>query len=118
MLVLPASVIYRFKKSRQTAVLGCIVGTLIMTVFGTFFNAVYLIPTYVALFGMPLDAILGMGQAINSRVTDVWSFVILMVAPINLIKGTMISVLTMLVYKRVSPIIKYGATTERKGYGG
>ena len=117
MLVLPASVIYRFKKSRQTAVLGCIVGTLIMTVFGTFFNAVYLIPTYVALFGMPLDVILGMGQAINSRVTDVWSFVILMVAPINLIKGTMISVLTMLVYKRVSPIIKYGAAAERKGYG-
>ena len=117
MLVLPASVIYRFKKSRQTAVLGCIVGTLIMTVFGTFFNAVYLIPTYVALFGMPLDVILGMGQAINSRVTDVWSFVILMVAPINLIKGTMISVLTMLVYKRVSPIIKYGTAAERKGYG-
>ena len=118
MLVLPASVIYRFKKSRQTAILGCLVGTLIMTFFGTFFNAVYLIPTYVALFGMPLDVILGMGQAINGRVTDIWSFVLLMVTPINLIKGTMISCLTMLVYKRVSPIIKYGTAAGRKGYAG
>ncbi len=108
MLVLPASVIYRFKKSKKTAVLGCVCGTLIMTVFGTFFNAVYLIPTYVALFGMPLDVILGMGKAINPKVTDVTSFVILMVAPLNLIKGTVISFITMLVYKRISPIIKYG----------
>ena len=109
MLVLPASVIYQFKKSKATAIIGCAVGTLVMTVFGTFFNAVYLIPTYVALFGMPLDVILGMGQAINSRVTDVTSFVILMVTPINIIKGCGISLITMLVYKRLSPIIKYGA---------
>ena len=57
---------------------------------------------------MPLDAILGMGAAINPRVTNLTSFVILMVAPINIIKGTGISALTMLIYKKISPIIKYG----------
>ena len=108
MLVLPASVIYLFNKTKKTAILGCICGTLVMTVFGTLFNALYLIPTYVALFGMPLDVILGMGKAINPKVTDITSFVILMVAPLNLIKGTVISVITMLVYKRISPIVKYG----------
>ena len=110
MLVLPASIIYQFKKTRTTAILGCVVGTLIMTVFGTWFNAVYLLPAFSKLFGMPLDAILGMGSAIYPGVKDLTSFVILMVAPINLIKGVGISILTMLIYKKVSPIIKYGRT--------
>ena len=110
MLVLPASVIYQFHKSKRSALIGCVVGTLVMTVFGTWFNAVYLLPTFSKLFGMPLDAILGMGAAINAGVKDLTSFVILMVAPINIIKGVGISVLTMLIYKKVSPIIKYGRT--------
>ena len=59
---------------------------------------------------MPLDVILGMGSAINPRVKDLTTFVVLMVAPINIIKGVGISILTMLIYKNVSPIIKYGRT--------
>ena len=110
MLVLPASIIYQFKKSRKTAILGCVVGTVIMTVFGTWFNAVYLLPAFSKLFGMPLDVILGMGSAINAGVKDLTTFVIFMVAPINIIKGVGISILTMLIYKKVSPIIKYGRT--------
>ena len=106
MLVLPASVIYQFHKSKKTALLGCVAGALCMTVFGTIFNAVYLLPAFSRLFGMPMEVILGMGSAINASVTDIWSFVMLMVAPINLIKGTMISVITMLVYKKLSPILK------------
>lgn len=106
MLVLPASAIYCFKKTRTRAIVGCAVGTLIMTVFGTWFNAVYLLPTFSVLFHMPLDQILEMGRAINPRVTSLTSFVILMVAPINIIKGAGVSVLTLLVYKRISRVLK------------
>ena len=109
MLVLPASVIYQFHKSKNSALFGCIVGTLVMTSFGTWFNAVYLLPTFSRLFGMPMEAILGMGQAINAGVKDLTTFVIFMVAPINIIKGVGISAITMLVYKKLSPIIKYGS---------
>jgi riboflavin transporter FmnP len=112
MLVLPASVIYQFHKSKRSALISCAVGTLVMTVFGTWFNAVYLLPTFAKLYGMPLDAILGMGAAINAGVKDITSFVILMVAPINIIKGVGISAITMLVYKKLSPIIKYGNTPQ------
>ena len=112
MLVLPASVIYRFNKSKRSALIGCAVGTIVMTIFGTWFNAVYLLPTFARLFGMPLDVILGMGAAINPAVTNITNFVILMVAPINLIKGISISALTMLIYKKISPIIKYGASAQ------
>jgi len=106
MLVLPASVLYQFRKSKKTALTGCIAGTLCMTVFGTIFNALYLLPAFSRLYGMPLETILQMGTAINAGVKDIWTFVLLMVAPINIIKGTMISVITMLVYKKLSPIIK------------
>lgn len=108
MLVLPASVIYQFRKTRNTAIAGCAAGTLVMTAFGTAFNAFYLLPAFSKLFGMPLDTILGMGSAINPGVKDLTSFVIFLVAPINIIKGVGISILTMLIYKKVSPIIKYG----------
>ena len=115
MLVLPASVIYRFHKSRKTAALASAVGTVCMTVFGTWFNAIYLLPTFAALYGLPLNEILQMGAAINGNVDSITSFVILMVAPLNIVKGAGISVITLLVYKKLSPIIKYGsAEAERR----
>lgn len=108
MLVLPASILYQFKKSKKSAILGCAAGTLVMTIFGTWFNAVYLLPAFSNLFGMPMEVIIGMGSAINAGVKDLTTFAILMVAPINIIKGVGVSILTMLIYKKVSPIIKYG----------
>ena len=113
MLVLPASVIYQFRKSKKTAIIGCICGTVIMTVFGTWFNAVYLLPTFSRLFHMDMDVILGMGQAINPGVKDLTTFVILMVAPLNIVKGVVVSVITMLIYKPLSQIIKYGSRGGR-----
>lgn len=107
-LVLPASVIYQFRKSRKMAMIGCVAGTFCMTVFGSWFNAVYLLPTFSTLYGLPLDAIIGMGTAINAGVKDISSFVILMVAPINLIKGCAVSLITILIYKKISPVIKKG----------
>lgn len=104
--ILPASIIYMFKKTKKNAVLASIVGTMIMTVFGTMFNAVYLLPTFAVLYGMPLDAIVGMGTAINSNITSVTSLVIFAVAPLNLLKGGSVSLITVLVYKKLSPILK------------
>ena len=101
-LVLPAVIIYHTKKSRASALWGSIVGTLVLTVFGSLFNAVYLLPKFSQLYGIPLDAIIGMGTAINGSISSISTFVLLAVAPLNLIKGIMISVLTLLLYKRVA----------------
>lgn len=108
--ILPASTIYVFMKTKKGAILGCVAGTLIMTVFGTAFNAIYLLPAFSVLFGMPLDAILQAGQAVNPLVSEgsIVSFVVACVAPMNLMKGAAASVITMLVYKPLSPIIKTG----------
>lgn len=101
-LVLPASIIYHTRKSRNSALVGSIVGTLILTFIGSLFNAVYLLPKFSQLYGIPMDAIIAMGASINGGITNVYSFVMLAVAPLNLIKGTMISTLTMLLYKKVA----------------
>lgn len=104
--LLPASIIYILHKSKKTAVIACIVGTICLTVFGTLFNAVYLLPKFAQLFGMPMEAIIGMGSEINPSITDITTFVCFAVAPLNLIKGSSVSVLTLLIYKSISPILK------------
>ena len=114
-LILPASVIYSFKKNKKTAIVACIIGTLVITVFGTAFNAVYLLPAFAKLFHMPVDALIAMGTEANSLVKEgsIVSFVVACVAPLNLIKGTAVSVVTLLVYKPLSPILK-GTSNKKK----
>ena len=101
-LVLPAVIIYHTKKSRNSALIGCAVGTLVLTIIGSLFNAVYLLPKFSQLYGIPMDAIIGLGTMITGGITNVTSFVTLAVAPLNLIKGAMISILTVLLYKKVA----------------
>ena len=100
--VLPATIWYHAHKSRHSALIGLVVGTLTMTVLGTAFNAVYLLPKFSQLFGLPLDTIIAMGTAINGSIHNVTTFVIICVAPLNLVKGAGVSFLTMLLYKRVA----------------
>ena len=109
-LIIPASTVYSFKKTKKSAIIACIVGTLFMTVFGTAFNAVYLLPAFSKFYGMPMDAILAMGTEVNplAKEGSIVSFVVACVAPMNLIKGTLVSVVTLLIYKPLSPIIKTG----------
>lgn len=116
-MILPATILYHIRKKKTTAIAGSVVGTLCMTVFGTFFNAVYLLPTFAVMYGMPLDALIEMGTAINPAITDIVTFVAFCVAPLNLFKGTSVSVLTFLLYKPLSPILKvsYDNTTAKSG---
>lgn len=108
--ILPASAIYAFRKNKKTAIFACVTGTLIMTVFGTAFNAVYLLPAFSRLYSLPLDNLLAMGSEVNPWVQEgsIVSFVVACVAPLNLIKGISVSVVTMLIYKPLSPVIKTG----------
>ncbi|MBQ7767489.1 MAG: ECF transporter S component [Oscillospiraceae bacterium] len=101
-LVLPAVIVYHTKKTRASALWGLITGTLFLTIFGSMFNAIYLLPKFSQLFGLPLDAIIGMGSKINAGISSLQSFVLLAVAPLNLIKGVTISLLTLLLYKKVA----------------
>jgi riboflavin transporter FmnP len=100
--VLPAVIIYHIRKTKLAAVMGLTVGTVCLTTFGSAFNAIYLLPKFAQLYGLPLESIIAMGSKINPAISNISTFVLLAVAPLNLIKGAAVSVLTMLLYKRVA----------------
>ncbi len=104
-LVLPAAIVYHIRKTRTGAVLGMAAGTASMAVFGSAFNAIYLLPKFSQLYGLPLDAIISMGTAVHAGVSSVQTFVLLCVAPLNLLKGAGVSILTGLLYKRVEKAV-------------
>lgn len=104
--VIPAAVIYKKKRTRTGAIIGMVTGTLFMTFIGCFLNAFVLLPTYSKAFGMPIDALVGMGTAVNSHITSLTTFVIFAVAPFNLLKGFLVSLIVFLIYKKISPILK------------
>ena len=104
--LLPASLIYRQKKTKKRAIIGMALGTVIMTVAGCVMNAFVLLPAYGAAFGMPVDAFVQMGTAINKSINSLFTFAVLAVGPFNLIKGILDSVIVMLIYKRIRVILK------------
>lgn len=103
---LPAAILYKKMKTKRGAVVGLAVGTIFMTVLGCFVNAYILLPTYAAAFKMPIDALVGMGTAVNANITSLFTFVMFAVAPFNLLKGVMDSVIVLAIYKKISPILK------------
>lgn len=117
-LVLPASILYMFKKTKKRAIAACVAGSVIMTVFGSAFNGVYLLPAFSKLFGMPLEAIIAAGAEINGNIHNITSFVIFAVAPMNIVKSVAASGVTMLIYKPLSPILKNANPVVERRAGG
>ncbi len=103
--VLPASLIYKHHKSKHNALIGMIWGTLCMTLVGALMNYYVLLPAYSYFFKMPLDALIAMGTAVNPLILNKWSLVLLATVPFNLLKAGIDSLVVMLVYKKVSPLL-------------
>ncbi|MDD3403406.1 MAG: ECF transporter S component [Hespellia sp.] len=105
-LCVPAGIIYRRNRTRKGALVGMLTGTVLMTVVGCFLNAYLLLPTYAKAFEMPIDALVGMGTAVNPSINSLLTFVIFAVAPFNLLKGCLVSLIVFLIYKKISPIFR------------
>lgn len=105
-LVVPASIIYQKHKTKKNAFIGMLAGTLFMAVAGVVLNYFVMIPFYVKAFGMPLEAIIGAGANDQPLVTNKLSFTIVCVAPFNIVKGIIVSLVTALIYKHISAFVK------------
>ena len=103
--VLPASFLYWKKKTKQQALIGLVAGTLCMTAVGVIINYTVLLPAYSFFYQLPMDVLIGMGTALIPAITDKLTFVLLATTPFNIIKGILVSVLTVLLYKRISPLL-------------
>ena len=102
-LVVPAALIYKHKKTKSGAILSMVVGTVAMAVLGVFINAYVMIPIYSAF--MPLEQIIQMGKDIVPYIKDTLTFCIFCVAPFNIIKGVLVSIVTTFIYKPLSRVI-------------
>lgn len=104
--ILPATVIYHRFKTKKGAMIGMVTGTVVMSVFGSLFNAVYLLPAFATLYGVPLEQLVAMGTAVNGMINSVSTLVLFAVVPFNIVKGAIVSLLTTLLYKRVERLLR------------
>ena len=103
--VIPASLIYRGSKSRKGAFKAMLVGSVLMVITGVLVNYFILIPAYQVLMNLPLEVIIGMGQAVFGFIDTTVELVLAITAPFNILKAVVLSFVTYLLYKRVSPLL-------------
>lgn len=103
--VYTAGLLYYKNKTFKNAIIGMIIGVLAMTISISIINYYFMIPFYAKLFGLPIDKIVAMGSAVNKYVVDFKTLILYAVVPFNLFKGIIVTLVTLLIYKRVSPIL-------------
>lgn len=101
-LVLTAGYIYKFKKTKKSAIVGLLVGAIVMSIAASVLNYYVFLPLYAVVFKMPVDAFVAMGTAINPNINDLKDLIILSILPFNLFKGVVVAAITFPVYKSVS----------------
>lgn len=102
--VLPAGLLYRYRKSRKGALVGSLAGALAMALFSLPLNYFLVYPAYSLV--MPMEEVLGLYQAINPNVHTLFDALLWFNAPFTFVKGLLDVALAFLLYKRLSPILK------------
>ena len=104
--ILPASLIYRWKHTKTGAAVSLVVATVFVSVVFIFVNAYITFPMYSNLYGMPMEAIIGMGTAVNPMIHDTVTMMLFSVFPFNLFKHGVTSLVTWVVYKRAGNVLR------------
>lgn len=100
-----AGVVYKLKKTRKGAIIGAVAGALVMAVVSLPYNYFIVYPAYVVMYHLPLEAIIGMYQAINPKVDGLLACLVTFNVPFTFAKGMIDAVLCFLIYKPLSPIL-------------
>lgn len=105
-LVVPAGFVYLKQKTKKGAVKGLVVGVLSMAVIASLSNYFLVLPLYQKVLGMPLEIIVESSSKVNSAIVDLRSLIIYGIMPFNLVKGTATAIVTILLYKRLSWLLR------------
>lgn len=100
-----ASFIYKKIKTRKGAAIGSVAGAAVMAIAAVPYNYFIVYPAYVVLYGMPLEAIVGMYQAINPNVNGLLACLLVFNLPFTFFKGLVDALICFLIYKPLSPIL-------------
>lgn len=102
--VLPAGLVYQKWKGKKSAVLGALAGAVLMAGVSIISNYYIVYPFYYNF--MSRDAVLQAYQAIFPGVKNILECLVIFNAPFTLVKGLLSVVLTMFIYKPLSPFLK------------
>ena len=102
--VFVASYIYHKNKTKKNAIIGLIIGTIVMTIVGALLNYYILIPLYATIMG-GMSNVIGFSAEGNSNIGSLVGIIVLGITPFNIIKGAIVSLITFVSYKRISPLI-------------
>ncbi len=100
-----AGLVYKRNKTRKGAILGALLGALVMAIVSVPYNYFIVYPAYVVMYHLPLEAIIGMYQAINPSVDGLLACLLVFNLPFTFVKGALDAVLCFLIYKPLSPIL-------------
>lgn len=104
LFVLPAGYIYKFRKSRKTALIGSLTGAIVMAAVSLPVNYFITYPMYAKF--MPIEQIIGLYQKIFSGVNGLFECLLVFNVPYNILKGVLCAAIAFVIYKRISRMIK------------
>ncbi len=105
---LPAVLYYRFHRNNHGAVIGLIIGGICKVIIAIFTNLYLIFPFYMSMYGMDWDSIIAIFASVNPWIHSIPTMIAFSIVPFNLISVLLGSLVTMLIYKRIStPIINF-----------
>ena len=104
--VLPASFIYQQKKTKKTTIQGLLVSIICTSLLAIIFNLFLIFPLYLKVLNLKMVDLINMIHVVNPLVKDVFTMIVFSLLPINLFKYSIVSMITMLSYKKLSILFK------------
>lgn len=101
-----AGFIYKYKKTRTGALIGSLVGAVLMAAVSVVTNYFVVYPAFVELYGMPMPVIIDMYKALLPFSDTLLKSLIIFNLPFNFAKGIIDAVICFVIYKKLSPILK------------
>lgn len=105
-LVLPASFIYQQKKTKKTTIQGLLVSIICTSLLAIIFNLFLIFPLYLKVLNLKMVDLINMIHVVNPLVKDVFTMIVFSLLPFNLFKYSIVSMITMLSYKKLSILFK------------
>lgn len=100
---LPVAILFQKKKDITSAIVAIVLGVTSLAIIGGLLNYFFIIPAFSESYGLPIDVIVGMGTAVNPKITTLEELILLANVPFNVLKGGVNGIISILLYK---PVIK------------
>lgn len=104
--VIPSAYIYQLNKSKKQAYIALFIGGISLTIIASLMNYFVLLPVYAYFYQMPIETLVEMGSILNPSINGLWTFILFAVIPFNIIKSSITAIVILLIYKKVSPLLK------------